>query len=234
MGKLDPADRAERYVDWLDTGVGMAGEVAAERLVVQTGRIFVLFGEDFEERRGEWQFDQIAGFRIEPTVGSCFLQAQIDGQWVDVLRRAGAADAAIADLVRRLNDRCRLGHWPGANQRPTDGESGPDRPPRHGADRRQSDRWQTIRRLARIVGPFRGSVALLLVLSAGAVAIELAPPMLQKALIDDVLDPKQVVTPAGRLGLLLLGSSLPCWRSVWRPQRSASSRGTFPAALARR
>ena len=59
-------------------------------------------------------------------------------------------------------------------------------------------------RLWALLRPFRGSVVLLLVLSLGAVAIDLAPPMLQKVLVDRVLQADRAQHPQGQLLQLLL------------------------------
>ncbi len=59
-------------------------------------------------------------------------------------------------------------------------------------------------RLWAMLRPFRGSVVLLLVLSLGAVAIDVTPPMLQQILVDRVLQADRAQHPLGQLLQLLL------------------------------
>jgi ABC-type multidrug transport system fused ATPase/permease subunit len=59
-------------------------------------------------------------------------------------------------------------------------------------------------RLSALMRPFRGSVLLLLVLSLGAVAIDMTPPILLKVPIDRVLDVDQAQNPLAQLLQLLL------------------------------
>ena len=59
-------------------------------------------------------------------------------------------------------------------------------------------------RLWALLRPFRGSMVLLLVLSLGAVAIDLAPPMLLQVLVDRVLQADRAQHPVGQLLQLLL------------------------------
>jgi len=66
-------------------------------------------------------------------------------------------------------------------------------------------RWRTARRLAWLLRPFRGTVALLLVLSVGAVAIDVVPPMLQGLLVDHVLRVDPGTGGSKQLLLLLAG-----------------------------
>ncbi len=66
-------------------------------------------------------------------------------------------------------------------------------------------RWRTVRQLGTLIRPFRGTVILLLSLSIGAVAIELVPPLLQKALVDRVLQAQLPADQRGQLLWLLLG-----------------------------
>ena len=59
-------------------------------------------------------------------------------------------------------------------------------------------------RLWALLRPFRGSVVLLLVLSLGAVAIDMTPPILQQVLVDRVLQADRAQHPLGQLLQLLL------------------------------
>jgi ATP-binding cassette subfamily B protein len=164
-----------------------------------------LAGNRPPDPRREWRGEQIGAFRVEPTVGSHFLQVQVDGQWIDALRRPGDVARELTDLVGRLNARCRQdsratpgGAKNGARRQHPDGrlrDSGPEK---------KTPPLRMTARLWSLLRPFRGSVVLLLVLSLGAVAIDLAPPMLQKVLVDRVLQADRAQHPEGQLLQLLL------------------------------
>ena len=143
---------------------------------------------------------------MEPTVGSHFLQVQVDGQWIDVLRRPGDVTRELTDLVGRLNARCRQdfratpgGAENGARRQNLDGWRCDSRP-----ETKTPPRSRMTARLWALLRPFRGSVVLLLVLSLGAVAIDMTPPILQKVLVDRVLQVDRAQHPMGQLLQLLL------------------------------
>ena len=79
-------------------------------------------------------------------------------------------------------------------------------------------RWRTARRLMWLLRPFRGTVAVLLLLSLAAVAIDVVPPMLQGVLVDHVLrvDPARRAVRASCC-CCWRASSPGCWRSAWPP-----------------
>ena len=95
----------------LDTSIDLAGNPCPERLTIDQRQLMVgdLAGNRRPERRRQWRWEQIEAFRVEPAVGSHFLQVQVDGQWIDVLRRPGDVARELTDLVGRLNARCRQG-----------------------------------------------------------------------------------------------------------------------------
>lgn len=166
----------------LETPIDLAGRPGPERLCVAPDAFWV------EGRSGsrQWQFADVQEFRVELAVGSCFLQARLATGWDDVLRWSGEDDGTLAAHLERLQARCRFGRWPDAGDRPASGSPAvpPTRP------------WRNLRRLGSLVGPFSGSVALVLGLSVLAAAIEVAPPMLQRALVDRVLqvEPRNAVS----------------------------------------
>ena len=183
------AEEAAVFV--LDTSIDLAGNPCPERLTMDEGQLMVdtLVGNRRPERRRQWCWQQIEAFRVETAVGSHFLQVQVDGQWTDVLRRPGDAVCELTDLVGRLNARCRQ------DFRATPGGA------KNGVRRRNLDGWlhdsrretktpprlRMSARLWALLRPFRGSVMLLLVLSLGAVAIDMTPPILLQVLVDRVL-----------------------------------------------
>ena len=101
------AEGAAAFV--LDTSIDLAGNPCPERLTMDERHLVVgnLVGDRRPERRREWRWEEIEAFRVEPAVGSHFFQVQVDGQWIDALRRPGDVARELTDLVGRLNARCR-------------------------------------------------------------------------------------------------------------------------------
>lgn len=196
------AEEAAVFV--LDTSIDLAGNPCPERLTMDERQLMV--SNPRPERQRDWRWTQIEAFRMEPTIGSHFLQVQVDGQWIDVLRRPGDVTRELTELVGRLNARCSRDSCeiPGGAQ---------DETRRRHLDGRLCDirseekRLPPLRmttRLLALLRPFRGGVVLLLVLSLGAVAIDLAPPMLLGLLVDRVLQADRTQHPLGELLQLLL------------------------------
>ncbi len=200
------AEDAAAFV--LDTSIDLAGNPCPERLTMDERRLMVgnLVGTRRSGHRREWRWEQIEAFRVEPAVGSHFLQAQVNGQWIDALRRPGNVARELTDLLGRLNARCRQ------NFRATPGEAKngkrKPRPDRCSRDSRPEKKaappLRMTARLWALLRPFRGSMVLLLALSLGAVAIDLAPPMLLQVLVDRVLQADRAQHPVGQLLQLLL------------------------------
>ncbi len=188
----------------LETTIGLDGRACPERLIVDPQQLSVVNGHRQEGR--QWRFDQIGGFRVEPSIGSCFLQARVDQRWVDVLRRPGSVDPRLRELADRLAMRC--GRERSAEQ---DGQAAAmlGRPPRTASadgspGPAPSQRPRATAQILSLLRPFRGSVMLLLALSLGAVAIDVVPPILQKLLVDRVLQISLPKSSPGRLLYLLL------------------------------
>jgi len=190
----------------LDTTVDLIGNTRPERLQVQPQRLVVVGGESLREKLREWELSAVDGWRLSPSVGSCFLQIQVKGQWVDVLRFPGDVTQSLADLVDSLNTRGLSGAWAGGGDLSANGDSRlrshafPSALQQH----EPPPRWRTASRLLAFMRPFHGSVLLLLTLSLVAVTIEVAPPMLQRVLVDQVLQAKRPQGDSADLLLLLL------------------------------
>ena len=120
----------------------------------------------------------------------------------------GAVDPGLIELADRLTRRCRNGHASHRDGRPEEYPAGP--PEKAAAAAREgpvAGPAPTRRAIPRLLGflrPFRGSVVLLLALSLGAAAIDVVPPLLQKLLVDRVLDVRLPQNPQKQLPLLLL------------------------------
>ncbi|MGA2257547.1 MAG: ABC transporter transmembrane domain-containing protein, partial [Thermoguttaceae bacterium] len=151
----------------------------------------------------EWPLDQITEFRLNDSIGSGFLQAKIGGRWTDLLRLAGRIGSGVSTVVDDLNS---VAHRQ---------DQSIDRPaaPEHASadftdycDSPADPRLQSkaARQVMAFVRPFWSSIALLFALSLGAVIIDVLPPMLQRMLVDDVLQVERPETGSQRLLFLLL------------------------------
>jgi len=191
----------------LDSSVDLAGNSDPERLLVAADRILVMGGKELDQQLRVWPLDAVEQWHVEPAVGSCFLQLRVNGQWHDLLRCPGDASSSLSSFLDRLdawrqaNRDEPVAATPGAGRQDLrlsqwlSGDDGARRPP---------SRWNASARLWDLVRPFRGSLALLLGLSLVAAGIELAPPLLQRFLVDNVLQVDQTVFRAEQLLLLLL------------------------------
>ena len=213
------AEEAGAFV--LDANIDLAGSPCPQRLTIDERQLAVgnLAGNQRTQRRRQWPWEQIEAFRVEPAVGSHFLQLQVDGQWIDVFRRPGDASQELTDLVGRLNARCRQDfralpggaenekRRPHVDDSPCGGRSEIKTPPRclgWPSEFKTPPRSRMTARLWALLRPFRGSVVLLLVLSLGAVAIDMTPPILLQVLVDRVLRADRAQHPLGQLLQLLL------------------------------
>ena len=88
-------------------------------------------------------------------------------------------------------------------------------------------------RLWAMLRPFRGSVVLLLVLSLGAVAIDVTPPMLQQILVDRVLQADRRNIPWGSCCNSCWLSWPGCCWLAWLPRSWPFGRAGSPVGSAR-
>lgn len=134
---------------------------------------------------------EVEEFRTQGAVGSGFLQAFVDGHWVDLARYSNAEADRFHRLARSLEELRLTGavnaafgepsaptHCSKCDQRlPTPGETCP----------RCLPRKAIIGRLAQMLWPHRATAAVMCGLMLAAVAAELAPPKLQQYLVDHIL-----------------------------------------------
>ncbi len=64
----------------LETTVDLDGNAEPERLAVDNRKLVVSNGR--ADKRREWWLCEIDGFRVEPSLGSTYLQVQVAGRWV--------------------------------------------------------------------------------------------------------------------------------------------------------
>ena len=246
-GEGPPSERiAEKAAIFLlDTGIDLAGNPCPQRLTMDAQQLMVsnLVGNRRPECRREWRWEQVEAFRVEPAVGSHFLQAQVAGQWIDVLRRPGDVTREVTDVVGRLNAHGHhVGHHVpmvvvGQERGAGSGERGArSRTPcsKLPAPCSPPARLRMSARLWALLRPFRGSVVLLLVLSLGAVAIDMTPPVLLQVLVDRVLQADRRNTPWDSCCNSCWPSLRACCWPGWLPRWWPFGRDGFPVAWARR
>jgi ATP-binding cassette subfamily B protein len=193
--------KAEAHVS-LETDIDLQGRAASERLTVGKRALTVADGA---AQVRKWPLERLERFRIDPAVGSYFLQARIDGRWTDLLRFSGRTSAEAVDLVARLNEHGHKGRRRETERSRPEGEpTPPSANSDSGAKGARQRRMEQFKYLISLFSPYRVRVMLLLGLSLGAVAIEVAPPMLQRYLVDNVLEVNLPESAKGQLVLYLL------------------------------
>jgi ATP-binding cassette subfamily B protein len=201
------ADEIGVEIFLMETNIDLDGNSCTERLTANDKYLVVNVG--FLEKRRKLRFDRIEEFRIEPSVGSCFLQARIRSKWIDILRTPGNADQQLCNLAERLTARVISRRNISGNTDQSGNSWNDDEgilPSDFSASASKSPPWteethsmRTSKLILSLLRPFRGSVVLLLALSLGAVAIDVVPPMLQKLMVDHVLQFNLPANPQGKL-----------------------------------
>ncbi len=173
------------------TDIDLTGEFNRQWLVVTRDDVSVLSDGAAPALLRRWTIAQLSGFRSHSAVGSGFLQAQVDGMWVDILRYSNAMADRFGRVVRKLQQlqsegtlEIHLEDELDARRCKTCGMTlrfVGDVCPRcinHGA---------ILSRVWELVRPYRSSALAMLALLIVSVAAELVPPKLQQYLVDNVL-----------------------------------------------
>jgi hypothetical protein len=190
--------------------LSLTGDLRAHWIVVTRDHLTVVDGSKPRLIR-HFPLGRVEQFRTHGAIGSGFLQAYVDGAWVDLARYSNTLATRFHRLADKLDD-LRLGsdvlvdpderedttHCPKCGLRlSAAGESCPRCPPRKAIVARL---WQLLRpQWLTALGMF----GLMLV----GVAMELAPPKLQQYLVDGILT-------QGSVGRCWPHSCWLCWR--WR------------------
>jgi ATP-binding cassette subfamily B protein len=161
---------------------------------------------------------RVESFRAHGVVGSGFLQARVDGVWVDVIRYSNGLAHRFARVASRLEEFRAGGRWQVRDDDLVDDH----RCPQCGlvlgfagdVCPRCINRGAVFSRVWGLLRPYWFASLLMCLLVLLGVAAELAPPKLQQYLVDHVL---RVDDPAGRPGellaaLLLIVGGLACTR----------------------
>lgn len=173
------------------TNLSLSGQPRRHWIVATHANVAAVADGDGAAVETHVPLSDVEEFRTQGAVGSGFLQAFVDGHWVDLARYSNAEADRFHRLVRSLEALRTTGdvgttdaeptlatHCPQCEQRlPTPGEACP----------RCIPRKAIIGRLAQMLWPHRTTAAVMCGLMLVAVAAELAPPKLQQYLVDHIL-----------------------------------------------
>ncbi len=176
--------------------LSLSGDVRPHWLIATSENVAVVTDGPESTIVGSVPLNRVEKFRSQGTIGSGFLQAWVDGSWVDLVRYSNALTTRFHRVAGKLEDLRTTGevtirpeeevdtaHCPNCGLRlPTAGESCPRCLPR-----------RTIAiRLAQMLMPYWPSALAMCLLMLLGVATELAPPKLQQYLVDEILRQGQV------------------------------------------
>jgi ATP-binding cassette subfamily B protein len=187
-------------------------------LLLAGDRVLVCYDGEAAGVSTDLPLADISNFEIDTLVGGAALRAVVNGQRIDLISFTNALadrfgrvreqlDAAvkgkpIPEREERLNRCSTCGMVLGEYTRVC------PRCLRRGA---------VLRRLLSYASPYRGRLTLIMVLLVSGTAIGLAPPLLTKYLVDDVLIPRKNVhlllgLVAGLAGTSILSTGMEIWR----------------------
>src|SRR5688572_27153930 len=233
IADLLPPKRLEHLLFCVPTDIDDGGHAAALWLIATKSHLIVASEADASGEKParllrSIPYDQIGGYRVVAEVGSGYLQIKREEVWVDVLRYTNTLAAQFREVAHKLEQFRRRGQWNSADEveRSHECPSCGSRLPLHcDVCLTCAPNSKTFARVAGLLRPYAGTTAVIGVLSIIAVAIELAPPMLQKVLVDSVLEEDRDRTNMGQLlGMLaaivaglavvrLLAAALAVWKA---------------------
>jgi ATP-binding cassette, subfamily B, bacterial len=169
----------------------VSGRPADRRLVVTPTALLVFDPAKPDHSLVELPFDAVEAWRASAEVGGGVLQARQSGGWIDVVRYSNSLADRFAKLTAKLEERRRTGTLTLNSEDETDQR----RCKKCGLQLQLSNdicpscvpRQAVFRRVLGMIRPYRGATLLLIGLVLGGLAVELAPPLLQQYLVDDVL-----------------------------------------------
>lgn len=174
-----------------NTDIALAGEAQAQWLIVTSGGLAVCTEGQAAQLLRRLPIEKATCFRAHSVVGSGFLQAQVEGIWVDLLRYSNSLSDRFVKVARKLEQlrsQGRLEIHPAdlVDQRrcPTCGMA-----LRFAGDvcPQCIDRKAVLSRVWDLVRPHRAAALGMCALLVLGVLAELAPPKLQQYLVDHVL-----------------------------------------------
>lgn len=172
---------------------GTPGEVW---LVVTRQRLAALLAgaDTAKTESGPLAFQGIEKVRSFQTVGSAFLQARVEGVYVDLVRYSNARREQFGRIRAQL-DRLVSGRTPQWEALTQPSElvcqvCGLPLPGRRAVCPRCGGGKNIFRRTLRLMKPYQGYIGVLLAMMIVGVSLDLLPPYLTRTLVDDVLVPK--------------------------------------------
>jgi ATP-binding cassette subfamily B protein len=173
------------------TDLTLAGEPRREWIVATSENVAAVSDGETPTVATHVPLRDVAEFRTQGAIGSGFLQAFVDDHWIDLARYSNSSAERFHVVARHLETLRETGkleidetapatntHCAKCGQRlPTPGEACP----------RCLPRKAILARLLSMLYPYRWSAAGMSSLMLVAVAMELAPPMLQRYLVDHIL-----------------------------------------------
>ncbi len=173
------------------TDIALPGDEQTQWLVVTPSGLAICTDGQAPQLLRHLSLDKVASFRAHNVVGSGFLQAQVEGIWVDLLRYSNSLSDRFVKVARKLEQlrtqgRLEIHPQDNVDQRrcPTCGMTlrfiGDVCP-------QCIDRKAVLSRVWDLVRPHRAAALGMCALLILGVLAELAPPKLQQYLVDHVL-----------------------------------------------
>lgn len=190
------------------TDLGLRGELRKQWLVITRDNVTVVADGQVPRLVNSVPVSRVDKFRSVGTIGSGFLQAHVDGAWVDLLRHSNRLAGRFHKIAGKLESLRTGGEVAASPEEEIDllhcskcgirlatkGEPCPRCIPRKAIAGRL---WQILR-------PQWPTALAMSALMLVGVAMELAPPKLQQYLVDDILAGGQGTPNASQLMLSLL------------------------------
>jgi ATP-binding cassette subfamily B protein len=218
FAKLLRAEGVDPGLAWLctDTDLNLAGSYEAVYVLADRDRVYtVALPTDRRPHPVRIALDRtaITEIRTRQGVGGGFLEAKVEGVYVEVL----AFSNARADLFHKVASKLKA--WVAAEAHPVTPEDdyNPRKCPKCGMTlefkgdlcRRCINRGAVLTRVFRLLKPYSGHAVLMLLILLSSIGLLMVPPRLSKSLMDDVIVPgaagRLAESDAGGMLLLLVG-----------------------------
>ena len=181
-----------------ETDLDLDGRPSGHRIDATHQGVFIFRSAGNPEPQVRVPLGELKGCRVEPVLGSSFLQVHVGGRWVDVAR---CSNGLKGDLVRFAE---RVDYWAKHGEFPVEETAEPETGRGGWWPRRRAGGRRTAAKVWTLIRPHKWTAALLAVLSLAVVGIGLVPPILLGKLVDDVLKADQPQSQMDKLLTLLL------------------------------
>ena len=190
------------------TDLGLRGDQRTHWLVLTKDNVAVVADGASPELVNHVPVSRVERFRAVGTVGSGFLQAHVDGAWIDLLRHSNSLAHRFHKVVGKLEELRTQGEVSSSNDDEPDllhcGTCGIRLAAKGEPCPRCIPRKAIVGRLWQILQPhWPGALGMSALMLVG-VAMELVPPKLQQYLVDDILAKGQSIPKTTELLATLL------------------------------